>query len=220
MDKRVKDLTGLKVHLLTVIEYAGKGNGTRPRCKWKCLCECGNFKVLSTDTLTAATTKSCGCLKSPPHDKYILKLQKRLVYYCEKTETCWLWKGFLTYQGYGRTTIKNVSIASHRAAWLAWKGKIKKGEFVLHKCDNRACINPDHLFLGNQLDNITDMRLKNRQRYAKGEDSGNSVLTVEQVKEIISLKGIESSYSICDRFNCAASTIRAIWSKRSWKHIP
>ncbi len=213
MAKRIKDLTGLKVHRLTVLEYSGKGSGTRPRCKWKCVCECGNYKILATDTLTAGTTKSCGCLKSPKEEEYIIKLQKRLLSHCEIKE-CWNWKGGYGKWGYGHTTIKDKTIASHRASWIAWKGKIPKGLYVLHKCDNPACINPDHLFLGTQKDNMNDMINKKRDHKARGESSGTSKLTNKEIEEIRNC--IKSSYDTSKEYGVSASNIRAIRNGITW----
>jgi hypothetical protein len=217
--KKIKDLTGLRVGRLLVLEYAGKTNGSRPRCCWKCICDCGNKKIVSTDALSAGVTKSCGCLKSPTSKEYHEQLQKRLLKHCKVENQCWIWKSLTRFYGYGHTTIRNRSIAAHRAAWIAWKSDIPEGLFVLHKCDNPACINPEHLFLGNQLDNMHDMIKKNRENYAKGENSATSLLNNEQIKEIRRLKGVESSYKICERFGVAASTIRSIWSGRNWKHV-
>jgi hypothetical protein len=220
MAKKIKDLSGLIVNNLQVLEYAGKSNGTRPRCKWKCRCSCGNYTIVSTDTLTAGTTKSCGCSITPSKEKYIIKLQNRLLKYCEKTDSCWNWKGGFLRHGYGNTSINDKTIAAHRASWIAWKGDIPKGIQVLHRCDNPKCINPDHLFLGTQKDNMQDMLKKNRDNYAKGETSGTALLTNKQVLEIRKFKGKKSSYKICDEFGVVASTIRAIWNDRTWKHLP
>jgi len=219
---KIKDLKGLRVGRLIAIEYAGKGDGTRPRCKWKCKCDCGNEKIVSTDALVAGVTKSCGCLKSPNSKQYKEKLKNRLLKSCFFKNSCWIWKGPYVKFGYGKTTIKNRTITTHRASWIAFKGDIPKGLQVLHNCphgDNPACINPDHLFLGTHLDNMRDKIKKNRSNIPKGEASNKSILNNIQIKEIKRLKGLESSYKICDRFGVAASTIRAIWSGKTWKHI-
>lgn len=147
MVKEIKDLTGLRVGRIVVVEYAGKGNGTRPRCKWKCKCDCGNEKIISTDALSAGITKSCGCLKSPNASQYIDKLRDRLRKHSKiEKNGCWIWSSAYLRHGYGNTTIRNVSLAAHRASWIAWKGKIPKNMYILHKCDNPSCINPEHLF--------------------------------------------------------------------------
>ncbi len=81
---------------------------------------------------------------------------------------CWHWTGTRKKdgphgQGYGQVSYRKKLHVTHRIAWDLKHGKIKKGLFVLHKCDNRICCNPDHLFLGTKKDNTHDMMDKGRQ---------------------------------------------------------
>lgn len=71
---------------------------------------------------------------------------------------CWYWRGSLEEFGYGRLQSKRA----HRLSWTLFNGEIPKGLYVLHKCDIRNCVNPDHLFLGTQIDNMRDMVKKGR----------------------------------------------------------
>lgn len=80
----------------------------------------------------------------------------------EPNTGCLLWTETIRSNGYGAITFKNKPILSHRLSWQISFGQIPKGVSVLHKCDVRACVNPDHLFLGTQKDNILDMMFKNR----------------------------------------------------------
>lgn len=77
---------------------------------------------------------------------------------------CWKWLGMINQNRYG---VSGRGKLAHRASWEMFKYPIPKGLFVLHKCDNPACVNPDHLFLGTHQDNMRDMVSKGRQ--AKGE---------------------------------------------------
>lgn len=81
----------------------------------------------------------------------------------KKTDTCWLWKNAITNEGYGKFYHKKY-YSSHRYSWIIHKGKIPKGLCVLHKCDVRNCVNPDHLWLGTLKDNTRDMILKGRNK--------------------------------------------------------
>lgn len=73
---------------------------------------------------------------------------------------CWYWTGAVYMQGYGVLTHEQRHLKAHRVAYELYKGKIHSGLFVCHHCDNKLCLNPDHLFLGTHLDNMLDMTLK------------------------------------------------------------
>jgi hypothetical protein len=83
----------------------------------------------------------------------------------EPNSGCWLWLGQLSYLGYGQIMLSpgQRKTKAHRAAWEAFRGPIGKLH-VLHRCDNRCCVNPDHLFLGTRSDNMLDMYSKGRHR--------------------------------------------------------
>lgn len=78
-------------------------------------------------------------------------------------DECWERSGSDNGNGYNQLKIKGVPILSHRFSWIIHKGQIPNGLKILHKCDNRRCVNPNHLFLGTQLDNIRDMINKGRR---------------------------------------------------------
>jgi len=84
-----------------------------------------------------------------------------------KESGCWEWSGAVGGNGYGNTYLKGKYLNSHRAMWAATYGDIPVGQFVLHRCDNRLCINPAHLFLGTQKENMFDMTEKDRRSNSK-----------------------------------------------------
>src|SRR3990167_4590258 len=92
-----------------------------------------------------------------------------------KTDTCWIWIANKVDIGYGNLTIwnkgKSKGLRAHRVSWEIHFGKIPKDMNVLHKCDNPSCVNPNHLWLGTQADNMLDKVLKGRQ--AKGLSHGS-----------------------------------------------
>jgi HNH endonuclease len=81
--------------------------------------------------------------------------------YVKKENNCWLWTG-ATAKGYGDLQVGDKRQRAHRISWMLHRGKIPKGMFVCHKCDNPPCVNPAHLFLGTNRDNILDCHLKGR----------------------------------------------------------
>jgi hypothetical protein len=78
---------------------------------------------------------------------------------------CWEWQRSKMNSGYGRIyTGFGRDMSAHRAAYIAWNGDIPEGKVVMHTCDNRVCINPDHLILGTKADNSRDMVAKGRNK--------------------------------------------------------
>lgn len=75
---------------------------------------------------------------------------------------CWLWQGFRNWGGYGQVGYRGENWTAHRAMWRALKGPIPNGLHVCHTCDVRHCVNPDHLWLGTNQQNISDMVAKGR----------------------------------------------------------
>lgn len=80
----------------------------------------------------------------------------------EITDTCWIWKGYISVYGYGVFGIGAIIATAHRVSYSLIHGPIPKDLYVLHKCDNRACVNPHHLYAGTHQDNMTDMMVRKR----------------------------------------------------------
>lgn len=127
---------------------------------------------------------------------------------------CWEWVGTLDKNSYGQCSRDNERIAS-RLAYKTYKGSIPKGYSVCHKCDVTFCVNPNHLFLGTQKDNMQDMYSKRRN--AKGESHGRSKLTEEQVLAII--HDTRKQTIIAAEYGIARGQICSIKSGKKWKHV-
>jgi hypothetical protein len=88
---------------------------------------------------------------------------------------CWIWSAGIDHDGYAVFTIKGQSFRASRVAHEHFIAPFPKEKLVLHRCDNPSCVNPDHLFLGSNDDNMRDMAVKNRAHHK---------LTIEQVQAI------------------------------------
>lgn len=139
---------------------------------------------------------------------------------------CWDWTGALFSDGYGGFWDTTKTRKAHRWSWEYHNRKIiPSGMLVLHICDNRKCVNPDHLWVGTHDDNMKDMSKKGRAsrkgipRY--GEDNPNSKLTNEQIQEIlVKWNGrLESQRSMARRMGVHYDTINRIIMGTSWKRF-
>ena len=131
---------------------------------------------------------------------------------------CHEWQGSLNGRGYGSLGIKYATRKAHRVAWELAYGLIPDGMSVLHTCDNRRCVNPDHLFLGTQADNMHDMKTKDR--VANGERLPQSKLTEKDVCDIRKAHDDgESQRSIATRYGVNQSSISLIVSRKTWRRI-
>ena len=139
------------------------------------------------------------------------------LYIPEPNSGCWLWIGALGRPGYGSFCISKTPTRAHRASWLLHNGTIPEGQFVLHKCDVPACVNPEHLFLGTGLDNVRDCISKGRAALRRGEANGNSKLTEEDVKTIRASK--LTAAAIAQDYEVSAVLIHKIRQRRIWEHI-
>tara|TARA_R110000796_G_scaffold66617_3_gene153148 strand:- start:255 stop:842 length:588 start_codon:yes stop_codon:yes gene_type:complete len=133
----------------------------------------------------------------------------------------WWYRSNLELDLAGKQRIRYIT--AHRFSALINFGNITNDYCVLHKCDNRICVNPNHLFLGSQLDNIRDMWNKGRQKdlpILQGADNYNAKLTEPQVKAIIANKGKLPQRKLAELYAVSTSTIERIHMNISWRHIP
>ena len=136
---------------------------------------------------------------------------------------CWIWQGALSggdgRKKYGYIRIDGKSLRVHRVVYGLFNNKNIDGLLICHHCDNSACVNPEHLFIGKTQDNMDDMIKKGRHKHPNGEKN-NSKLTTKQVLKIrqLSLEGWKNP-SIARAYNVAVTTIRNIVIRKKWKHI-
>jgi hypothetical protein len=135
----------------------------------------------------------------------------------EQTE-CWEWQRNIQSNGYGHMKHSGKARSVHRVSYEMHKGEIPDGAYVLHRCDNKCCVNPRHLFLGTALDNRLDMQSK--RRHAHGERVNTAKLTEAQVLEIYALSdnGMGSP-RIAKRVGISVSMAWNIKTGKSWSHL-
>jgi hypothetical protein len=128
---------------------------------------------------------------------------------------CWIWMGSTQVRGYGELISAGKKYYAHRASYLAFVGEIPKKMYVCHACDNVACVNPNHLFLGTQKDNLQDMARKGRSTL--GTRNARAKLTEAQAREI--KQSSLASSELAKRFNVSVSAISSIKRNERWSHV-
>jgi hypothetical protein len=135
------------------------------------------------------------------------------------TTVCIEWGGKVqANNGYGRTWRHGKRMYAHRAAWEDAHGPIPVGLYVCHRCDNRRCVNPEHLFIGTAADNGRDASIKGR--YPRGERQHRSKLTEDQVREIRRLysEGVTQA-ALVRMFGVNQGTIWPLLNGKTWQHV-
>jgi hypothetical protein len=159
---------------------------------------------------------------------------------------CWVWIGAVHKTGYGHVHRDRKLWKVHRLSWIHYVGPIPEGADVLHKCDLRPCINPDHLYLGNDLDNARDREQRGRGNHARGdrhfsrtmpeklargernvcfkkpgiragENNGNAKLNREIVLAIRA--STEKNGALAERYGVHAKMVSRIRNLKAWKSI-
>lgn len=143
----------------------------------------------------------------------------------EPMSGCWLWTGWVDRNGYGEIALPKGSekrrIFAHRLSYQLHCGD-PAGMHVCHHCDVPSCVNPAHLFLGTQADNMRDKERKGRGVKPRGEHSGRARLTEQQVREILAAQnaGEASASRIARSLGVSRGTIRQILEGNNWRHLP
>ncbi len=145
-------------------------------------------------------------------------------------DACWEWQGGIANTGYGQMSVRRpdgrwTMENTHRIAWKLVQGAIPAGQCVLHRCDNRKCVNPAHLFLGTKADNIADMVSKGRQ--ARGEKK--PLTTPLSAQCVAAIKAALAPFTgnrvrrgvvrdLAEKFGVCRASVTNIGKGKTWRH--
>lgn len=177
-----------------------------------------SFEITSKNPKQRTCSRNCGAMLRDRADcatRFWAKVDRR------DPRSCWLWTAAVMPSGYGQFGIRAGTVMSaHRMSWTLSRGPIPNGLHVLHRCDVRACVNPDHLWLGTNSENVADMISKGRQCYIRsrnGEKNGNAKLNSERVREIRTSTASAADISV--RFGISRSQVMRVRQLKAWAHI-
>lgn len=136
----------------------------------------------------------------------------------DKSGDCWLWTGSRFHTGYGMFKLNGKNQYAHRVVLLLEGLDIPSGMHSCHTCDNRACVNPDHLFLGTRFDNMQDSITKGRFNRACGEAHGSVKLSEADVLLIRNSED-QTHQQIANRFGITKENVGHIRGRRTWRHV-
>lgn len=188
-------------------EFNKRSNKNRPNkyCSMHCYnkCKTGPSKFYETATYDQIL------------DRLKFYYEKRVI----RKDGCWDFNGCRGRGGYALMSIAGKSKSASRVSWMIHNGPIPESLFVLHKCDNPPCTNPEHLFLGTTKQNAQDRSIKGRNSNQNGENNHSAKLIASQVVEIRELCKIMPIQEIANKFNVAIGTINSIKYRQNWRHI-
>lgn len=136
----------------------------------------------------------------------------------QSDSACWLWIACKNANGYGIMNVAGRPMSAHRISWVIHNDQIPDGMCVCHKCDTPSCVNPNHLFLGTQKENMRDAKTKGRMQ--RGERHYRAKLNRKDVVDIkrlhsqgVMIKQLASNYGV------HVNTISRVINKNSWEHV-
>jgi len=133
---------------------------------------------------------------------------------------CWDWLKFKDRNKYGHIKVLGKSELVHRVAYQTLVGDIPSGMFVCHRCDNPSCLNPEHLFIGTNQDNIDDKVAKNRQSKIGQQKGSKHSLAKLTEKDIVDIRiSTLSQNKLALLYGMTQSSISQIQNKITWSHV-
>ena len=131
---------------------------------------------------------------------------------------CWSWASAFGSKGYGIFWVGGTrrNDMAHRVAYELTHTKIPEGLLVRHSCDNPSCVNPNHLLLGTQKDNVRDALERNRAAVGERNKGGGNVLSAEKARGVYAMRGRATMIQTAAMFNIGKTTVGHVWNGRTW----
>jgi hypothetical protein len=174
MPRKVIDIYGRRFGLLTVVGFS---HIKYRAAHWFCRCDCGVEKAIPSKCLIKGITVSCGCKRAKAKDPVERIMESIEI---DDLTGCWNWKLRKDDGGYGRLKIqlgardKFRMDGAHRYSYEIFRGPVPAGKEVCHSCDNPACVNPNHLWIGTHKQNMEDMVSKGRSTKGRRIDAARA----------------------------------------------
>ena len=155
----------------------------------------------------------------PAVERFLAAIDKNGPVFPHVETPCWVWKTG-TSRRYPCMSVDGSPVHAHRFSWNLFRGDIPEGLYVCHRCDNKRCVNPEHLFLGTPSDNVQDAIAKGRSVVVHGERNGNHKLTCAEVIEMRKLRSEGELFkNIARQFGVSMMGAWDAICGKNWKHL-
>ncbi len=205
MANQLDNLKGEQFGFLSVVERLP--NDEYGNVWWKCTCVCGAKKFMRASQLRKGKFFHCGRTEC----RFWSKVYKA------PGAACWQWVGAVNDSGYGRFRNAGQTLPAHQFAWVFKHGPVPSGKLLMHKCDNRACVRPDHLEVGTHQQNMDDMVSKGRA----GKGGSVRHLTEDVVRELRReyRTGDFTQKQLAEKLGLSVTLVRRALNGTTWAQV-
>lgn len=133
---------------------------------------------------------------------------------------CWEWSGYIDNYGYGRIMTKDGPQRTHRVSYCVHHGEIPSGLSVLHHCDNRKCINPAHIYVGTQKQNMADKVGRGRALTGNNRGTAHPAAKIADADVYEIRKSKDSNPTLAKKYGLTPAAIGMVKRRRTWSHLP